>query len=291
MRAQELNGELEILVVDGGSKDGSRDHRRARCARRTTASGCSTTPRGARRRAEHRPGRRARRVRGAHGRPHAVSARLRGTRGRAAAARGHRLRVGAAARRGRRAAGRAVALALQQPARRRRRQLPVTPAVARSRSTRGSAACGGAICCSGSEAGTRIGRSTRTPSSRPASEPAADASCACPQMAARYAPRAGLRGLARQYWRYGQYRAKTAGRHPDALRRSNVLAPGLVAVAASGAVPLRITRPARAGARAVRSGGGGRGPAGVAPRRERPGSHSGARRAGRHARSVGGGLP
>ena len=66
-----------------------------------------------------------------------------------------------------------------------------------------------------------------------------------PQMAARYAPRAGLRGLALQYWRYGQYRAKTAGRHPDALRRSNVLAPGLVAVAASGAVPLRITRPAR----------------------------------------------
>lgn len=66
-----------------------------------------------------------------------------------------------------------------------------------------------------------------------------------PQMTARYAPRAGLRGLARQYWRYGQYRAKTAGRHPDALRRSHVLAPGLVAVAASAAVPLQITRPAR----------------------------------------------
>jgi glycosyltransferase involved in cell wall biosynthesis/GT2 family glycosyltransferase len=66
-----------------------------------------------------------------------------------------------------------------------------------------------------------------------------------PQMAAHYAPRAGLPGLARQYWRYGQYRAKTAGRHPDALRRSHVLAPGLVAVGASGAVPLQITRPAR----------------------------------------------
>ena len=39
--------------------------------------------------------------------------------------------------------------------------------------------CGGVICCSRSEAGTRIGPSTRTPSSRRASEPAADASCAC----------------------------------------------------------------------------------------------------------------
>jgi glycosyltransferase involved in cell wall biosynthesis/GT2 family glycosyltransferase len=66
-----------------------------------------------------------------------------------------------------------------------------------------------------------------------------------PQMAALYAPRASLRGLARQYWRYGQYRAKTAGRHPDALRRSHVLAPGLVAMAVAGAVPRRITRPAR----------------------------------------------
>lgn len=65
------------------------------------------------------------------------------------------------------------------------------------------------------------------------------------QMAALYAPRASLRGLARQYWQYGQYRAKTAGRHPDALRRSHVLAPGLVAVAVAGAVPRRVTRPAR----------------------------------------------
>lgn len=66
-----------------------------------------------------------------------------------------------------------------------------------------------------------------------------------PPMAARYAPRADLRGLAAQYWRYGQYRVKTARRHPGALRRSHVLAPGLVAVAACAAVPLRATRPAR----------------------------------------------
>jgi succinoglycan biosynthesis protein ExoA len=49
-----------------------------------------------------------------------------------------------------------------------------------------------------------------------------------PEMAARYIPRDSLRTLARQYWRYGFYRAKTAGRHPESMRRSHVLAPGLV---------------------------------------------------------------
>jgi hypothetical protein len=47
-------------------------------------------------------------------------------------------------------------------------------------------------------------------------------------MAARYIPRDSLRRLARQYWRYGFYRAKTSGRHPQSMRRSHVLAPGLV---------------------------------------------------------------
>jgi glycosyltransferase involved in cell wall biosynthesis len=50
-----------------------------------------------------------------------------------------------------------------------------------------------------------------------------------PAMAARYVPRSTLRGLARQYWRYGFYRAKTAERHPGSLRRSALLAPGLAA--------------------------------------------------------------
>ena len=42
-------------------------------------------------------------------------------------------------------------------------------------------------------------------------------------MAIRYVPRNSLEALARQYWRYGQYRAKTARRHPSSLRRSHVL--------------------------------------------------------------------
>jgi len=53
-----------------------------------------------------------------------------------------------------------------------------------------------------------------------------------PSMGARYVPRSSVPGLARQYWRYGYYRAKTAGRHPPSLRRSHLLAPGLAATAA-----------------------------------------------------------
>lgn len=51
-----------------------------------------------------------------------------------------------------------------------------------------------------------------------------------PAMAARYVPRRSFRGLARQYWRYGHYRAKTANRHPGSLRPSAVLPPALVTV-------------------------------------------------------------
>src|SRR5581483_1031412 len=67
-----------------------------------------------------------------------------------------------------------------------------------------------------------------------------------PEMAAEVVPRQTLRGLARQYWRYGQYRVKTAVRHPDSLRRSHLLPPGLVvACACAVAAP----RPLRAAAR------------------------------------------
>jgi succinoglycan biosynthesis protein ExoA len=63
-----------------------------------------------------------------------------------------------------------------------------------------------------------------------------------PELAARYVPRDSLRGLARQYWRYGNYRAKTAARHPESLDRRHLFAP-VLAVAAVGAVvgpePLR----------------------------------------------------
>jgi glycosyltransferase involved in cell wall biosynthesis len=56
-----------------------------------------------------------------------------------------------------------------------------------------------------------------------------------PAMAADYIPRDTLRGLARQYSVYGRYRVKTARRHPESMRRSQVLPPAL-ALALIGAV-------------------------------------------------------
>jgi succinoglycan biosynthesis protein ExoA len=68
-----------------------------------------------------------------------------------------------------------------------------------------------------------------------------------PDMAAGYIPRDSLWRLARQYWRYGFYRAKTSGRHPESMRRSHVLAPGLVvALALALVLPGRLAWPARA---------------------------------------------
>jgi len=46
-----------------------------------------------------------------------------------------------------------------------------------------------------------------------------------PELEARYVPRDSLRGLAKQYARYGFYREKTGLRHPESLRRSHLLAP------------------------------------------------------------------
>ena len=69
-----------------------------------------------------------------------------------------------------------------------------------------------------------------------------------PGMAARYFTRDTLEGLARQYARYGFYRAKTARRHPASLRRSAVLAPGVaLAPLVALAGPKLLRRPARAG--------------------------------------------
>ena len=52
-----------------------------------------------------------------------------------------------------------------------------------------------------------------------------------PEMAAAYVPRNSFRGLARQYRRYGQYRVKTAVRHPHSVRISQLLPPGLTLAA------------------------------------------------------------
>jgi succinoglycan biosynthesis protein ExoA len=55
-------------------------------------------------------------------------------------------------------------------------------------------------------------------------------------MGARYVPRSTLKALARQYGRYGYFRAKTARRHPRSLRRSHLMPPALVLTALGAAV-------------------------------------------------------
>jgi len=67
-----------------------------------------------------------------------------------------------------------------------------------------------------------------------------------PQMAASYSPRESLPALARQYYRYGMYRAKTSRRHPESMRRSQVLPPALVLSLAGSLLPGRAGRAARA---------------------------------------------
>lgn len=57
-----------------------------------------------------------------------------------------------------------------------------------------------------------------------------------PSMGARYIPRSTIRGLARQYGRYGFYRVKTASRHPSSLRASILLPPALTAAVLAGAL-------------------------------------------------------
>ena len=72
-----------------------------------------------------------------------------------------------------------------------------------------------------------------------------------PEMAALYVPRDSLRALARQYWRYGNYRAKTCRAHPESMRRSHLLPPALAI-----AVPLALVPRGRLGRGGA--GGGGR---------------------------------
>ncbi|MBV9836648.1 MAG: glycosyltransferase [Solirubrobacterales bacterium] len=69
-----------------------------------------------------------------------------------------------------------------------------------------------------------------------------------PAMAAEYVARDSLPSLGRQYLQYGEYREKTAVRHPHTMRRSHLLAPGIVVTlaAAVGGFGL-VRRAARAG--------------------------------------------
>jgi succinoglycan biosynthesis protein ExoA len=50
-----------------------------------------------------------------------------------------------------------------------------------------------------------------------------------PRMAAEWMPRGSLRSLFEQYLAYGRFRMRTAVRHPDSLRRSHLAPPALVA--------------------------------------------------------------
>jgi succinoglycan biosynthesis protein ExoA len=68
-----------------------------------------------------------------------------------------------------------------------------------------------------------------------------------PSMSADYAPRDTLRGLWRQYFDYGRFRALTARHHPRSMRRSHLIAPALVTDAALAVTPGRLGTLARVG--------------------------------------------
>jgi hypothetical protein len=69
-----------------------------------------------------------------------------------------------------------------------------------------------------------------------------------PALASRYVPRDDLDSLARQYWRYGTYRAKTASRHPNSLEARQLFPLALVgALAGSVALPRPLRGLARLG--------------------------------------------
>jgi glycosyltransferase involved in cell wall biosynthesis len=68
-----------------------------------------------------------------------------------------------------------------------------------------------------------------------------------PEMAGYYVPRDSLEKLARQYYRYGFYRARTFRRHPESMRRSHLIAPGLAfALLGSLLAPRALRRVSRA---------------------------------------------
>jgi succinoglycan biosynthesis protein ExoA len=70
-----------------------------------------------------------------------------------------------------------------------------------------------------------------------------------PEMAAEYVPRGTLGALSKQYFTYGIYRVKTARRHPETLRRSQLLPPAVTVAAAAAVIGprRRLRRLARGG--------------------------------------------
>ena len=72
-----------------------------------------------------------------------------------------------------------------------------------------------------------------------------------PAMASEYTPRNSVPSLWRQYLDYGDFREWTAVRHPHTMRRSHLLAPGLVVTAAAAVAGPRPARLAARGGLAV----------------------------------------
>lgn len=69
-----------------------------------------------------------------------------------------------------------------------------------------------------------------------------------PGMASEYTPRDSIASLWRQYLEYGEYREKTAVRHPRTMRRSHLLIPAVVLTAgAAASSPGPVRRAARGG--------------------------------------------
>jgi glycosyltransferase involved in cell wall biosynthesis len=62
------------------------------------------------------------------------------------------------------------------------------------------------------------------------------------EMVGYYVPRDSLKALARQYFRYGFYRARTFRRHPNSMRRSHMIAPALAGALPAAAVGPRGVR-------------------------------------------------
>lgn len=69
-----------------------------------------------------------------------------------------------------------------------------------------------------------------------------------PELAAEYVPRSSVRALARQYRRYGTYRARTFLHHPSTLRAPQLAMPGLVlACVCAACAPKPVRSAAQAG--------------------------------------------
>lgn len=66
-----------------------------------------------------------------------------------------------------------------------------------------------------------------------------------PAMAARYIPRDDPAELARQYWRYGFWRARTSVVYPESMRPSHVAPPLLVLAVVTALAPLPLPRSVR----------------------------------------------